>query len=184
MQNMQNSTSLLILCFMLPRLTSGPWRRRSGLPMAAMIDCDTGPQLCSLAMAVFDCRSVKHNWTSQPNSASLRETPSPPPLMLLGLSFQQNLAVWLRAMCHPRVDFHEFSHINNNDNSSFQSPTCSFSWMSLQHSRVTLRANHQPSLAPVLPGMRDFAMRRARLRDYVLLREFLAFCEHLTKARM
>lgn len=89
---------------MLPRLTSGPWRRLSGLPMAAMIDCDTGLQLCSLAMAVFDCRSVKHNWISQPNSAGLRETPSPPLLTLLGLSFEETLAVWLRGMCHARVE--------------------------------------------------------------------------------
>ena len=86
------------------RLTSGPWRRPSSLPMAAMIDCDTGLQLYSLATAVVDCRSVKHNWISHPNSASLRETPSPPLPTLLGLSFEENLAVWLRSMCHARVE--------------------------------------------------------------------------------
>ena len=118
----------------------------------------------------FDCRNAKHNWTSRPDSVSLRETPSPPPLMLLGLSFQRNLAVWLRAMCHARVDFsHEFSHVNN---SSFQSPTCAFSWMSLHKSLDAANQTTRP--LPVLPGMRDFASRRARLRDCELLREVLA----------
>jgi hypothetical protein len=46
----------------------------------------------------------QQSWISHPNSASLRETPSPPQLILLGLSFEQNLAVWLRAMRHARVE--------------------------------------------------------------------------------
>jgi hypothetical protein len=37
-------------------------------------------------------------------------------------------------------------------------------------------ANHLPGPLLVLPGMRDFAARSARLRDYVLLRDLLAFC--------
>jgi hypothetical protein len=37
-------------------------------------------------------------------------------------------------------------------------------------------ANHFPGPLLVLPGMRDFASRSARLRDYVLLRDLLAFC--------
>jgi hypothetical protein len=97
--------------------------------MAAMIDCDTGLQLCLLATAVVDCRSVKHNWISHPNSPSLRETPSPPLPTLLGLSFEENLAVWLRGMCHARVEL----CLSRSQVNSSSSPTSSFSWMFLQH---------------------------------------------------
>jgi hypothetical protein len=51
MQNMQNEHNSSLL--MLLRLTSGQWRRLTGLPPAATIDCDTRIAVVLLSKAVL-----------------------------------------------------------------------------------------------------------------------------------
>lgn len=91
MQNMQSEAQLNSFLLMLLRLISGqaPAHLASACCNNRYLNCSGAAQQNRSTTA----EASNINWTSHPNSVSLRETPSAPPLMLLGLSFQQNFAV-------------------------------------------------------------------------------------------